>query len=178
MFFADWSEGRILALKTRPNGSSFKATAEVFLKGRPLNVCDLDVGIDGALYFCTGGRGTGGGVYRVVWNGRIPTKMLDYENDLERAIRHPQPNSAWARQNIAQLKTKLGRDWNKSLLGVAEETRNPTKFRIRALNLMVLYGPMPSSDLLAKLATEGDPQLRARVCDMCGLNGIQANVDC
>ena len=61
IFTADWSQGKITALKLKHNGASYQATPEVFLQGNPLNVTDLDVGPDGALYFVTGGRGTAGG---------------------------------------------------------------------------------------------------------------------
>ena len=58
LFTADWSQGRILAVKLKHNGASYTASSEVFLEGNPLNVTDLDVGPDGGLYFTTGGRGT------------------------------------------------------------------------------------------------------------------------
>ena len=69
IFTADWSQGRILAVKLKQNGASYTASSEVFLEGNPLNVTDLDVGPDGWLYFVTGGRGTSGGIYRVTWKG-------------------------------------------------------------------------------------------------------------
>lgn len=170
MFFADWSEGRILSLRTKHNGAGYAGQAETFLKGRPLNVVDLAVGEDGGLYFCTGGRGTEGGVYRVMWKGKIPDKVLDFESDLARAIRHPQPNSAWARQNIAQLKIAIGDKWNTAIEGVAQEKRNTTKFRLRALQIMVLYGPAPSEALLNTLSQDDSPEIRAQIAFLCGLN--------
>ncbi len=175
MFFADWSEGRILSLHTERNGSSFTAKTETFLKGRPLNVCDLAVGEDGSLYFCTGGRGTSGGVYRVVWNGDVPEEMLEFESDLAKVIRHPQPNSAWARQNTAQLRLKMGKSWESSIVGVASEKRNSEKLRLRALSLMVLYGPEPSVELLGELGKDESPEIRAQVARLCGL---KAGTDC
>ena len=171
LFMADWSEGRILALRKQPSGAGFVAQPEVFLKGRPLNVCDMAIAEDGGLYFCTGGRGTAGGVYRVVWNGRIPDKMLEFESDLAKVIRHPQPNSAWARQSIVELKNSLGDKWASSIEGVAQEARNPSKFRIRAMQMMVLYGPSPSSELLAKLVKDADAGVRAQAVRLCGLTG-------
>ena len=172
LFLADWSEGRILALRKQPSGAGFVGKPEVFLKGQPLNVCDLSVGEDGGIYFCTGGRGTAGGVYRVVWNGSVPDKILNFESDLARVIRHPQPASAWARQNIAELRKRIGVDWENSLIGVAQEVRNPAKFRVRALQLMVLYGPVPPADLLSKLAKDSEVEVRAQVARLCGLEGI------
>ena len=112
IFLADWSEGRILALKKQRSGSSYVAKAEEFLTGKPLNVTDLAVGEDGGLYFSTGGRGTSGGVYRIAWRGEIPSNMLNFENKLTQVIRHPQPQSPWARQNIANLRNEMGSNWN------------------------------------------------------------------
>lgn len=171
VFLADWSEGRIIALHKSPVGASVAAKPETFLSGTPLNVCDLAIAEDGAMYFCTGGRGTSGGVFRVVWNGQVPDKMMDFESDLAKVIRHPQPNSAWARQSIAELKKMLGKDWGTSLEGVATEARNPSKFRIRAMQLMVLYGPAPSADFLKKIATDKEVDVRAEVARICGLKG-------
>ncbi|MBI5759831.1 MAG: c-type cytochrome [Planctomycetales bacterium] len=65
LFILDWSYGRILAVHLDPHGASYRATAENFLEGRPLNVTDLAFGPDGAMYFVTGGRGTQSGLYRV-----------------------------------------------------------------------------------------------------------------
>ncbi len=36
MFLADWSEGRILAVKTKRRGASYTVSSEVFLAGQPL----------------------------------------------------------------------------------------------------------------------------------------------
>ena len=169
MFFADWSEGRILSLRTQKDGAGYTGQPETFLKGRPLNVVDLAVGEDGGLYFCTGGRGTEGGVYRVMWKGKVPEKLLEFESDLAKVIRHPQPNSAWARQNIARLKTALGNKWNSAIEGVAIQERNQDKFRLRALQLMVLYGPAPSKELLDSLSKHRNPTIRSQVALLCGL---------
>ena len=58
LFILDWTYGRILAVHLRPRGSTYMGSAEVFLRGQPLNLTDLDFGPDGALYFVTGGRKT------------------------------------------------------------------------------------------------------------------------
>lgn len=68
-FILDWTYGRILAVHLGPNGSGYRGRAEVFLRGRPLNVTDLDFGPDGAMYFITGGRGTQSALYRVRYTG-------------------------------------------------------------------------------------------------------------
>ncbi len=169
LFLADWSEGRILALRQQPDGAGFKATTELFLSGKPLNVVDLDVGEDGSLYFCTGGRGTKGGVFRINWNGEIPKNVMSFKNDITRVIRHPQPNAAWARQNIATLRLKIGDRWDSAMKGIVAETGNIPKFRTRALDNMVLYGPFPSDKMLSELAGDKSHEVRTKAAQICGL---------
>lgn len=167
IFFADWSQGRILTMKPTPNGAGFTGTPQAFLAGRPLNVSDLAVGRDGNLYFCTGGRGTEGGVYRVSWKGEAPEAVTKYESDLDKALRHPQPQAAWARQDTAQLRIKMGRDWNNTIEEVALDTSRPAKQRLRALQLMGMYGPLPSRGLVQALGTDRQPAIRAQLVRMC-----------
>jgi putative heme-binding domain-containing protein len=69
----DWAYGRILMLGMEREGASYKVRdvfGGSFISGRPLNVCDVEFGPDGALYFVTGGRRTQSGIYRVV---ELPT---------------------------------------------------------------------------------------------------------
>ena len=102
LFLADWSEGRILAVHTQRDGAGYRADFETFLEAQPLTVTDMTVGPDGAIYFCTGGRGTTGGVYRVAWTGGVPSSFTDFSNPLAKLIRHPQPQSAWCRLRLAK----------------------------------------------------------------------------
>src|SRR5690606_31589108 len=118
LFLADWALGRILSVQLRPSGASYTANSEVFIEGSPLNVTDLEVGPDGALYFITGGRGTGGGIYRVSWKGQVPEAVSNLGEGISAAIRQPQLQSAWARQAIATIQEDLGDDWEKLLVGV------------------------------------------------------------
>src|SRR5262249_15462521 len=57
-----------------PQGASYSATFEPFLKGKPLNLTDIEFGKDGAMYFITGGRGTQSGLYRVSYVGPKDSK--------------------------------------------------------------------------------------------------------
>ena len=76
MFVCDWSRGRILAVKHEASTArTLQGHERSLLEGRPLNVTDLAVGPDGWLYFCTGGRDTEGGIYRVVWDGKVPASV-------------------------------------------------------------------------------------------------------
>jgi putative heme-binding domain-containing protein len=71
MFVADWSLGRIMAMRLTPDGSSYAAEAETFVSGLALPVTDLEVNPrDGYLYFITGGEQNKSGLYRVVYQGR------------------------------------------------------------------------------------------------------------
>tara|TARA_R110002049_G_scaffold72490_2_gene187081 strand:- start:81226 stop:84984 length:3759 start_codon:yes stop_codon:yes gene_type:complete len=170
MFMADWSEGRILNVRVKPQGAGYIADSEVFLQGQPLNVTDLDVGPDGALYFCTGGRGTAGGVYRVIYKGEIPERMKNLGTGIAAAIRQPQLESAWARQEVASIKRKLGNEWPQLVAGVAYSNDNPSHYRVRAMDLMQLFGPIPSEELLLELSRTPSEQVRARAASMLGLN--------
>lgn len=69
LFVLDWAYGRIVAVHLAPRGAGYRAQAETFLKGRPLNVTDLTVGPDGALYLVTGGRKTQSALYRIAYSG-------------------------------------------------------------------------------------------------------------
>ncbi len=170
MFMADWSEGRILNVRLRDRGAGYVADSEVFLQGQPLNVTDLEVGPDGALYFCTGGRGTGGGIYRVVYKGDVPDRIKKLGTGVAAAIRQPQLESAWARQEIAKIKRELGSEWPKLVAGVAYSDDNPTHYRVRAMDLMQLFGPVPSEDLLLELSESSNEQVRAKAANMLGLH--------
>jgi putative heme-binding domain-containing protein len=170
LFVCDWSRGRILAIHTRPHGSTYKATAEIFLEGQPLNATDIAVGPDGWLYFCTGGRETEGGIYRVVWEGKVPPEVLKRGEGLAAAIDQPQLSSAWARQKIALIKQKLGPQWGRQLSAYAQDTRNRTQKRGRALDLMQLFGPYPEPTLLIVVSKDRSPALRAKAAYLMGIN--------
>jgi hypothetical protein len=69
LFILDWAYGRILAVHCLPHGAGYLCEAETFLKGRPLNVTDLDFAPDGSLYLITGGRKTQSALYRIRFTG-------------------------------------------------------------------------------------------------------------
>ncbi len=76
LFVLDWAYGRIIAVHTMPRGSSYTMTSETFLKGRPLNVTDIDFADDGSLYIVTGGRKTQSALYRVRYVGHLDDDAL------------------------------------------------------------------------------------------------------
>ena len=87
LYLLDWSYGRILAVHLRPEGSGYSASMEPFIQGRPLNVTDVEVGRDGAMYFTTGGRGTQSGLYRVAWAGAVPSEPAAVPDAAARSAR-------------------------------------------------------------------------------------------
>ncbi|HEY1600035.1 MAG TPA: HEAT repeat domain-containing protein [Pirellulales bacterium] len=168
LFACDWAQGRILAVKMTPARGTYEAKSEVFLEGRPLNVTDIEVGPDGWLYFCTGGRGTDGGIYRVVWTGKVPPRPV-VAGAVE-AIYQPQLDSAWARQKVATIQQKLGPKWNRELIGIAENVKNKPEDRARALDLMQLVGPFPTTQMLVKLSRDRAPEVRTKAAYLMGLH--------
>lgn len=91
LYAMDWAYGRLLAVHLTPQGAGYSGVVENFVTGRPLNVTDLEVGADGALYFITGGRGTQSGLYRVTYAGRkstAPDDGHDRDGARARALRH------------------------------------------------------------------------------------------
>ena len=152
LFVGDWSRGRILNVRLKPSGASYTAETTAFLEGKPLNVTYLAVGPDGDLYFCTGGRDTEGGIYRVVWKGKVPETALPARDGMRGAIQQPQLDSAWARQHVAIIKQKLGAAWDGELPTIADNEKNRPESRCRALELMQLLGPFPGSAQLLRLS--------------------------
>lgn len=86
LYILDWSYGRILAVHLNPDGAGYRGTFEPFVVGKPLNVTDIEVGRDGAMYFTIGGRKTQGGLYRVTYTG---------------APADPAADAAWAQAEAA-----------------------------------------------------------------------------
>lgn len=73
LYAADWQHGRLLLIEFTESGASYQGDYQVLAEGSPLNICDLEFGPDGALYFITGGRGSQSGLYRV-------TRSVDQDN--------------------------------------------------------------------------------------------------
>lgn len=72
-YMMDWTYGRLIAVHLRDMGASYTGSFESFVQGKPLNLTDLEVGKDGAMYFTTGGRGTQAGLYRISYTGNEAT---------------------------------------------------------------------------------------------------------
>ena len=102
-YVLDWTYGRLIAVHLTPNGASYTGTHENFVAPKslhstagktPLNLTDVVIGDDGALYFTIGGRGTQSSLFRVTYTGSEPSSPV-VSGDLKekagsdaRAIRH------------------------------------------------------------------------------------------
>ncbi len=84
-YICDWTYGRLIAVHLTPNGASYTGTWEDFVAPKslhtsggktPLNLTDVIIGDDGALYFTIGGRGTQASLFRVTYTGSEPHAAL------------------------------------------------------------------------------------------------------
>ena len=88
LFALDWTYGRVIAVHMVPRGQTYRASAETFLQGRPMNVTDIAAGPDGAMYLITGGRKTQSALYRVSFFGESPIEHQSiHENLIAEAVR-------------------------------------------------------------------------------------------
>lgn len=109
LFAMDWSYGRIYAIHLKPQGASYAGDYEEFLKGKPLNVTDLEFGKDGAMYFITGGRGTQSGLYRVSYDGKTGGKAVAASKANSKPTRAELKQAAKARELRQKLESFHGK---------------------------------------------------------------------
>jgi len=175
LFGCDWATGKIHCIRLQRQGATYRASSEVFVEGRPLNVTDLAVGPDGALYFCTGGRGTDGGVYRIRWTKHQAN--ADLGTGLERALAQPQLDADWAKAKIAGVQRELAGAWQQQLEAVARATDREVPQRLQAVDLLVTFGPRPSEPLLLALAQDAEAEVRARAARLLFAHRTEAGRD-
>lgn len=100
IYALDWTYGRIIAVHLIPKGSTYESKIENFVArkalkdksapGGPLNVTDVVIGDDGAMYFTIGGRNNQAALYRVTYVGNEsvePTNLVNKEGEKERQLR-------------------------------------------------------------------------------------------
>ena len=167
--YCDWSQGRILASKPVKSGAGYRAGSTELVVGQPLNCTDIEVGPDGAVYFTTGGRGTLGGLYRVAFDSAPKTTAVQGMPAVAHALSLPSPLSAYGRAGIVALKQDAGADWQLGLVATAKDTDAGSAARIRSLDVMTAFGPEATEELLAELARDDDPEVRAKVVQVLGM---------
>jgi putative heme-binding domain-containing protein len=163
-FMADWSLGVIYATHLERSGASYKATVERFCTGAPMNVTDIGVGPDGALYFVMGGRNTQGGVYRIVYDKAKPGPVTSGQ----------QPLSAWGRAATRRWVDYYGvKKDPKELLAVATNDAFLVRDRIHCLHVLQNYLAKPNVTLLTSLLNDKYVEVRAYAVFLLGLNGYK-----
>ena len=173
LFLLDWAFGRVMHVPLKKNGATYATqTAADFITASGqmgFAPTDVEIGLDGSMYICVGGRGTHGTVYRVQYTGAASemtasSLLTVTENDtseqkLAACLNAPQPSSSWSRARWVPLATKLGAQ---AFLSVALDETQTVPERIRAIEILTdLFTGLPgtAAEILAMVKT---PELRAR----------------
>lgn len=175
-FICDWSQGRILAVDLKPEGSSFRGRAKEMVSGQPLNCTDIEAGPDGCVYFSTGGRGTQGGLFRLKSTATATPKPAPADW-LAAALDVESPLSSFARKQVEAIKAANADAWAGKLEEAARDASGRTTAvqRVRALDVLSVHGPAPSGALLIALATDPEADVRARAASLLGYHPTDAS---
>ena len=152
LLMMDWSYGRIVAVHLTPNGSSYKGTFDTLVKGKPLNVTDMEVGPDGALYFATGGRGTQSGLYRVSHVESM--KLSQYGLQEANKVRPPSAEEEQRRMRH-ELESFHGKQDPKAVATVWPHLRSEDRFIRYAARIAIESQPV--SEWKSKALAETNP---------------------
>jgi len=94
LFICDWTFATMYSVHLKPNGSSYIGEKREFISNTKgsLALTDVDVGPDGNMYFCVGGRGGQSYLYRVSYKGKADTTLSKLDTTSShakaRATRH------------------------------------------------------------------------------------------
>jgi putative heme-binding domain-containing protein len=180
IYALDWTYGRIFAVHLKPSGSGYTAESELFVaprglvvNGAPkknLNLTDIVIGNDGAMYFITGGRNTQGALYRVRYTGKEPTDvgtLVNAEGAVERKLRreletyhHGKPDPAAVEKAWPYLGSKDR--WLQFAARLAIENQPAAQWQERALTEK---NPEAAFASLIALARVGAPKTQDRLLE-------------
>ena len=172
LLVADWTFGRVWALPLARAGSTWSTDPILFIRGVGqfgFAPTDMEIGPDGSLYVCIGGRGTRGGVYRIRYVGGEEERVTSYleqpeaktvQERLTRCLEAPCPLTSWSRAVWMPIARELDREtFNQALL----ETSRPLAQRIRAVEILTeLFGGVDEATA-QQLSRDVAWELRARV---------------
>lgn len=169
MFVGDKANGRVYSMKLDPKSGEYETEPEIFLEAAGASVNDLEIGQDGSLYFATGKKNLNGGIYRVSWTGKKPDLSAATRDAAASLMLQPQLNTPWARQRLAKVKKTLGDRWESTLKGIMVSEKNPPTYRIKSMEMLQLFGPVPSSEMLTKLSKTANSIVRGKAAQMLAL---------
>ncbi len=87
LFICDWTFATMYSIHLKPHGSSYIGEKREFISNAKgsLALTDLDIGPDGNMYFCVGGRGGQSSLYRVSYKGSASTELSKLDTTSEHA---------------------------------------------------------------------------------------------
>jgi putative heme-binding domain-containing protein len=174
LFLGDWSIGVIWVAHLQRTGASYTTKPEKFCVGAPMNVTDLAVGPDGAIYFTMGGRGTQGGVYRIRYDGKVSARegpiqpLAPWSSSRDKVADIPgikilramsRDSDPMVRARSVEQIGRLGGGDAKESLVAALSDKNPF-VRRRGCEALIRAGIEPPVDALKPLLADGDRFLR------------------
>lgn len=150
IFLADWSEGRILSVKLQANGAGHRRRG---ISARTTVKCHRHGGGQRwqPLFLHGRSRHDGWHLPRAV-ERHHSSSIKNLGTGIARAVRQPQPQLLGLGRNWRLSKKKLGSSWNQLIAGVAYSDDNPAKYRLRAMDLLQLFGPTLTADMLLDLS--------------------------
>jgi putative heme-binding domain-containing protein len=170
VLFADWSRGRVIGTRLTRNGAGYTPQSGNFIFGTPLNVTDIEVGPDGNVYFTLGGRWTQGGVYRVVYRGQEAMTRPSATTPIDQVLTMIQPRSAQSRELARATRARMGdRAWERALEAEVRNVRATPERRVRAMELLQVFGPELDDSKLVALRGDAAWEVRAASTYYLGL---------
>lgn len=167
---ADWSRGRIVGSRLARDGASYSSESINFVYGEPLNVTDVDVGPDGNVYFALGGRNTSGGLYRVVYQGNQRAQRPAASTPLDSVLSLAQHRSAFSRQAAKEIRDAMGMaEWQQGLTAEVRNTSADPARRVRAMELLQVFGPGMDENTLVPLVRDPAWEVRATAAYYLGM---------
>jgi putative heme-binding domain-containing protein len=167
LFIADWSYGKLYAVRFKPNGSTYTATREEFIAGQPLPLTDLVVSPkDGALYFAIGGRRVQSALYRVTYTGKDSTKPATADN-----------TGARERNLRRQLEAFHGQQDPKAVNTAWQHLGSPDRFIRSAARVAIEHQPVKQWQNRALAEKDPEAAIQALVAlARHGDNGVQNRI--
>ncbi len=169
LFALDWTYGRIWALPMDPDGSTWTTKPIEFMTAvgeHGFAPTDAEVGPDGSLYVCVGGRGTRGAVYRVRKSSNEPARIApplatnaSTEEKVAECLSAPQPLSSWSRAQWEPIAKELKA--TAFVDAALDASRSPAE-RVRAIEILTEKFGGLDADMLTRLAASNAPAVKAR----------------